>query len=52
MAGLPPMHAVQAFEAVARSGTVAAAAGELASRLERLASRYRQNRKGLGQPLV
>lgn len=52
MKRLPPLHCLQALEAVARHGTVVAAAAELCVTPSAISHRLRQLEEWLGQPLI
>lgn len=52
MKRLPPLHCLQALEAVARHGTVVAAANELCVTPSAISHRLRQLEEWLGQPLI
>jgi LysR family transcriptional regulator, glycine cleavage system transcriptional activator len=49
---LPPLHCLQALEAVARLGSVVAAADELCVTASAISHRLRQFEQWLGQPLI
>jgi len=49
---LPPLHCLQALEAVARLGSVVAAADELCVTASAISHRLRQFEEWLGQPLI
>lgn len=52
MKRLPPLHCLQALEAVARLGSVVAAADELCVTASAISHRLRQFEQWLGQPLI
>ena len=52
MKRLPPLHCLQALEAVARLGSVVAAADELCVTASAISHRLRQFEAWLGQPLI
>jgi DNA-binding transcriptional LysR family regulator len=52
MKRLPPLHCLQAIEAVARLGSVVAAADELCVTASAISHRLRQLEEWLGQPLI
>jgi DNA-binding transcriptional LysR family regulator len=52
MKRLPPLHCLQALEAVARHGSVVAAASELCVTPSAISHRLRQLEEWLGQPLI
>jgi LysR family glycine cleavage system transcriptional activator len=52
MQRLPPLHCLQALEAVARLGSVVEAAGELCVTPSAISHRLRQLEQWLGQPLI
>ncbi len=52
MKRLPPLHCLQALEAVARLGSMAAAADELCVTASAISHRLRQFEAWLGQPLI
>ena len=52
MRRLPPLHCLQALEAVARLGSVVAAADELCVTASAISHRLRQLEVWLGQPLI
>lgn len=52
MQRLPPLHCLQAIEAIARHGSVVAAANELCVTPSAISHRLRQLEQWLGQPLI